>query len=81
MALARGDVPATVTYARRALEVAPEDDHLQRGAAAGMLGLASWTSGDLETAHRPYAECMARVQRAGTSRTHSGAPSPWRIYG
>src|SRR3712207_7655312 len=28
LALARGDVPETVTYARRALDLAPEDDHL-----------------------------------------------------
>ena len=55
----------TVTYARRALDLVSEDDHLRRGAAAGLLGLASWASGDLETAHRAYAECMARVQRAG----------------
>ena len=30
-----------------------------------LLGLASWTSGDLEAAHRAYAEGMARLQRAG----------------
>src|ERR671920_1900107 len=35
LALARGDVPATVSYARQALDVAPEDDHLTRGGAAG----------------------------------------------
>ena len=65
LALARGDVPATVKYARRALDLAPEDDHLTRGAAAGFLGLASWTSGDLEAAHRTYADGMASLQKAG----------------
>jgi LuxR family maltose regulon positive regulatory protein len=65
IALARGDVPGTVTYARRALDLVPEDDHLTRGAAAGFLGLASWTSGDLEAAHRSYAEGMASLQKAG----------------
>jgi LuxR family transcriptional regulator, maltose regulon positive regulatory protein len=64
-ALARGDLPETVTYARRALDLAPEDDHLTRGGAAGFLGLASWTSGDLEAAHRTYADGMASLQRAG----------------
>jgi LuxR family maltose regulon positive regulatory protein len=64
-ALALGDVADTVKYARRALDLVPEDDHLRRGAAAGLLGLAYWTSGDLEAAHRSYADCMARVQRAG----------------
>jgi LuxR family maltose regulon positive regulatory protein len=65
LAQTRGDVSDTVTYARRALDLVPEDDHLVRGAAAGLLGLASWASGDLETAHRTYAEGMARVQQAG----------------
>jgi LuxR family maltose regulon positive regulatory protein len=60
-----GNVSGTVTYARRALDLLPEDDDLVRGAAAALLGLASWASGDLETAHRTYAEGMARVQRAG----------------
>ncbi len=65
LAQARGDVADTMNYARRALDLVPEDDHLVRGAAAALLGLASWASGDLETAHRTYAEGMARVQRAG----------------
>ena len=59
-ALALGDVADTVTYARRALDLVPEDDHLRRGAAAALLGLAAWTSGDLEAAHRSYAEGMAQ---------------------
>ena len=59
MALALGDVAGTVRYARRALDLVPEDDHLGRGAAAALLGLASWTSGDLEAAHRSYADGMA----------------------
>src|SRR4029453_1808140 len=64
LALALGDVPGTVTYARQALDLAPEDDHLTRGGAAGFLGLAFWTSGDLEAAHRKYAEGMASLQQA-----------------
>ena len=65
LALTRGDVPGTVTYARRALDLAPEDAHLTRGSAAGLLGLASWTSGDLEAAHRSYADGIASLQKAG----------------
>src|SRR6266566_3245604 len=64
-AQALGDVANTMKYARRALDLVPEDDHLGRGSAAGFLGLAYWTSGDLEAAHRSYAECMVLVQRAG----------------
>ena len=65
LALARGDVPGTMTYARRALELVPEDDHVTRGGAAGFLGLAFWTSGDLEAAHRMHADGMASLQKAG----------------
>jgi LuxR family maltose regulon positive regulatory protein len=64
-ALALGNVPETVAYARRALDLAAEDDYFWRGAAAALLGLASWTSGDLEAAHRSYADGMASLQRAG----------------
>src|SRR5437660_3309874 len=64
-ALARGEVANTMKYARQALDLVPEDDHLGRGSAAALLGLASWASGDLEAAHRTYADGMALVQRAG----------------
>ena len=60
-----GDGPGTVRHARRALELSPEEDHLGRASAAALLGLASWASGDLEAAHRAYAECMAGLRRAG----------------
>jgi LuxR family transcriptional regulator, maltose regulon positive regulatory protein len=65
LALVRGDVQGTVTYARRALDLAPDDAHLTRGSAAGLLGLASWTSGDLEAAHRSYADGIASLHKAG----------------
>jgi LuxR family maltose regulon positive regulatory protein len=64
-ALARGDVIGTVRHARQALELAPEQDQLRRGSASGMLGLASWTSGDLEAAHRAYSDCLTGLRRAG----------------
>jgi LuxR family transcriptional regulator, maltose regulon positive regulatory protein len=64
-AQALGNVADTVTHARRALDLIPEDDHLQRGAAAALLGLAAWANGDLEAAHRSYAEGMAQLQRPG----------------
>src|SRR6266702_3421033 len=65
IAQALGSVPDTLKYAQQARDLVPEDDHLLRGSAAGFLGLAYWTSGDLEAAHRSYAECMALVQRGG----------------
>ena len=69
----RGDVSATVRHAREALNLAPEDDDLLRGAAAALLGLASWASGDLEAAHQIYADGMARVRRAGNLSDAIGA--------
>jgi LuxR family maltose regulon positive regulatory protein len=64
-ALLLGDVADTIKYARRALDLAPEDDSLTRGGAAALLGLVFWTNGDLEAAHRTYAAGMANVQKAG----------------
>ena len=64
-ALSRGDVPGTVTHARRALERSPEEEHLGRASAAGLLGLAFWASGDLGAGYSAYAECMAGLRRAG----------------
>jgi LuxR family transcriptional regulator, maltose regulon positive regulatory protein len=65
LALARGNLPDTMTYARRVLDLVPEEDHLGRGAAAALLGLAFWASGDLEPAYRSFAEGMAHLRRAG----------------
>ncbi|WP_344191482.1 LuxR C-terminal-related transcriptional regulator [Acrocarpospora corrugata] len=64
-ALARGEVPGAARHARRALDLSPAEDHLCGAAAAGLLGLTFWTSGDLEAAHRAWADCMAGLHRAG----------------
>ncbi|MDF2626184.1 MAG: helix-turn-helix transcriptional regulator [Symbiobacteriaceae bacterium] len=64
-ALALGDIPSAVTHARRVLDLVPTDDHLRRGAAAGVLGLASWTDGDLEAGHRMFADGLASLRLAG----------------
>jgi LuxR family transcriptional regulator, maltose regulon positive regulatory protein len=65
LAQVRGDVPATVAHAQRAMELALEDDHVVRAGAAGFLGIALWTGGDLEAAHRAWSECVARLEQAG----------------
>jgi ATP/maltotriose-dependent transcriptional regulator MalT len=64
-ALAQGDLARAVRFARHVLDMTPGDEHFYRGAAEAILGLASWTNGDLETAHQSYAEGMASLQRAG----------------
>jgi LuxR family maltose regulon positive regulatory protein len=74
LSLARGEVTDTMKYAQQVLDLLPEDDHLSRGGVAGFLGLASWRSGDLEAAHRAFAEGMAHLQMAGNiSDTIGGA--------
>jgi LuxR family maltose regulon positive regulatory protein len=65
LSLARGDAGGTVRHARRAIDLALEDDHLCRAGAAGLQGLALWGSGDLEAAHRAYSACVAGLRRAG----------------
>jgi LuxR family transcriptional regulator, maltose regulon positive regulatory protein len=65
VAQARGDVPATVAYARQAFELAGPDDHLSRGGAAGFLGLAAWATGDLTTAVGTFEEAVASLHAAG----------------
>lgn len=64
-ALAVGDVVGTITQARRALDLVGEDDHVERGSAAGFLGLVYWASGELEAAHRSWTDAMASLQKAG----------------
>src|SRR3954470_2506558 len=65
LAQARGDVAGTAEHARRALELAQPGDHLERGAAAGLLGLAQWASGDLETAVQTFSIAVTGLRAAG----------------
>ena len=65
IALIRGDAAGTIAHARRALELATEDDHLGHGSAAALLALAHWTQGDLDAAHHRYAEALPRLEQAG----------------
>ncbi|OCA90359.1 helix-turn-helix transcriptional regulator [Bacillus sp. FJAT-27225] len=60
-----GDVTGAIKYAQQVLDLVPEDDQLRRGAATAILGLTSWTNGDLETAYRMFAGGMVRVQQSG----------------
>ena len=63
--LARGDLPGSVAYGQRALDLLPEGDHLRRGPAAALLALAQWASGDLEEAYQTLADAMANFQKIG----------------
>ncbi|MEJ2267196.1 MAG: LuxR C-terminal-related transcriptional regulator, partial [Anaerolineales bacterium] len=55
-AQAIGNVGGTLKYGGQALDLLPEDDHYNRAAVTGLLGLAYWASGDLEAAHRTFSD-------------------------
>lgn len=65
LALKLGDIDGTQKHAQRALQLVAEEDHLGRGAASALQGLAAWWNGDLDTAHRAYRESLVRMQQAG----------------
>lgn len=65
IALIRGKIADTMKYAQQVLELAGEDNNLLRGSALSLLGLAFWTSGDLETAYEMFANGMAHLQKVG----------------
>lgn len=64
-AQAQGDWPSSVLYAREALDQYESDDHLRRGPAAALLGLAHWANGELEEAFQSIADAMLNFQLAG----------------
>ncbi len=65
LALIAGDTEGTIDHANRALELADPADHLRRGSAAALVGLALWTIGDLAAASRRYAESIENLTAAG----------------
>jgi len=71
-ALALGDIPGTVQYARQALDLAPEQDQIRRIQATSLLGLAQYTSGDLEAAGQSLAGFQANLRKAGEIQTATG---------
>ncbi|MCP4935637.1 MAG: tetratricopeptide repeat protein, partial [bacterium] len=65
-AQAIGNVPGTVKYAQRALDLMPEGNSYDRGTITALLGLAYWTSGDLEAAHRTFSDGLAGMNPLDT---------------
>ncbi|HND47925.1 MAG TPA: hypothetical protein PLL95_05150, partial [Anaerolineales bacterium] len=63
MALAQGDVVNAMKYASKVLELSREDDDFPRGAASSLMGLASWTNGNLEIAYEMFSKGMAHLQK------------------
>ncbi|MET9268518.1 LuxR C-terminal-related transcriptional regulator [Kribbella sp. NPDC003557] len=65
LALIGGDLSGTSAHARSAVDRAPEHDHLTRASAEALAGIASWTAGDLEAAHRSYTAAADGLHRVG----------------
>ncbi len=70
--LALGNVPGTVRYAQQALELTPEDDQTRHNQAISLLGLAQYTSGDLEAAERSLADFHTNLRKTGEILTLIG---------
>ncbi len=68
-----GDLPGIMEHAQQALDLLPEDDHLWRGAAAALLGMAHWISGNLEAAAQSITEGAASLQMSGDLSSVVGA--------
>lgn len=65
VAQARGDLAGVRKHAQGAMDAAAPDDHLGRGGAAGMLGLASWAMGDIEAGLQAFGTSSACLRQAG----------------
>lgn len=65
LAQALGDIAGTARHSRQALDRVQPGDYLGRGAAAGLLGLAHWASGDLELARQSFSEARSSLHLAG----------------
>ena len=65
LALIRGDRSATAVHADRAIARAVQGDDVTVSAASALSGLASWSSGDLDGAHRGYSTAVDGLRRAG----------------
>ncbi len=65
LSLIAGDTDATIGHATRALELAEPSDHLPRGSAAALVGLAEWTTGDIDAAARHYTDAIESLTAAG----------------
>lgn len=60
-----GDIPGTIKYTLENIDLLPEDDHNGRVGAAGILGIAYFAIGDLETAYRTFAGSMEGMKKTG----------------
>ena len=65
LSLIGGDPAGAIARAQQAIDVAVDGDDLVVGATAALSGLASWSTGDLTSAHASYATSIQALTRAG----------------
>ena len=70
--LAFGDVPGAEKYARQALELTPADDQVRYYEATSLLGLAQYTSGNLQAAEHSLADFHTNLRKTGEIPTLAG---------
>ena len=63
--LALGDVPGAVKFAQRALTLTHGNDSLQHLQAVSLLGVAQYTSGDLEAAESSLTDLQTHLHKSG----------------
>jgi LuxR family transcriptional regulator, maltose regulon positive regulatory protein len=81
LALVRGDGPATIGHAQRAIHRAAEEDHLTRAGASALSGLARWEAATSRPPTRPTRSPPRGCGGPGTSPTSWAVRSPWRTSG
>lgn len=64
-ALSAGDTEKSLENIQRALELAPDRHPLDRGSAAGLMGLILWSQGDLVDAHQSWSKSLGELRDAG----------------
>ncbi len=64
LAIIRGDAAGAVAHAETAFARAGDRHPLERGGAAGILGLAYWGRGDLAAAHAAWTEAVRGLELA-----------------
>lgn len=65
LALAKGDVAATLHHAQQAHEQRRADDDLSAIQATALSGVAYWAVGELATADRIFSDFVVQMERAG----------------
>jgi LuxR family transcriptional regulator, maltose regulon positive regulatory protein len=64
-ALALGDIPGTIRYARQTLALVREEDTVRRTQATALLGMAEYASGNLQAAEQEFLKFQSMMWQKG----------------